>query len=64
MFDFNGMTQAQITQCADQLKTMGHGFSSMEETANRIVAYIYGSLREDFRSLPGESWVAHHRRPP
>jgi PAS domain S-box-containing protein len=43
-FDIKNFTIREITKCGMAIRTMGDGSASMEETAGRIVRYLYDRL--------------------
>ena len=43
-YDMMNFTIREITECGRNLRKMGEGASSMEETANRLVRYLYERL--------------------
>ena len=44
MFDLANFTLREMTECSSVLRSLGTGSNSMEETANRIVRYLYDHL--------------------
>ena len=44
MYDFARFTQSEISECGNALRALGSGAGSMEETANKIVRYLYDNL--------------------
>jgi hypothetical protein len=46
MYDLSRFTLREMTECGRALRVMGTGAGSMEEAANRIVRFLYDSLRD------------------
>jgi len=44
MYDLARFTQSEISECGNALRALGSGAASMEETANKIVRYLYDNL--------------------
>jgi len=44
MYDFARFTQSEISECGNALRALGSGAGSMEETATKIVRYLYDNL--------------------
>jgi hypothetical protein len=44
MFDLQSFTLTQMIVLGSALRKLGNGAGSMEETANRIVRYLYDQL--------------------
>jgi hypothetical protein len=48
-FDFSRFALPDMTRCGIDLRRMGAGSTSMEETASRVVRYLYEGLRDPSR---------------
>ena len=46
MSDLLNFSLREMTECSSVLRSLGAGAASMEETANRIVRYLYDHLRD------------------
>ena len=46
MYDLARIGQSDITECGNALKGLGSGAVSMEETANKIVRYLYDNMTD------------------
>src|SRR5687768_14391034 len=53
MFELTDFSLKEMTECAAALRRFGDASSSMEETAQRIVTYLYDNLR--FRETDSRS---------
>lgn len=52
LYDFSRFGLAEMTRCGIDLRRSGGGASSMEETADRIVRYLYEGLRDPALEQP------------
>ena len=52
LYDFSRFGLAEMTRCGIDLRRSGSGSSSMEETASRIVRYLYEGLRDPALEQP------------
>ena len=52
LYDFSRFGLAEMTRCGIDLRRSGGGASSMEETADRIVRYLYQGLRDPALEQP------------
>ncbi|MCH8350904.1 MAG: hypothetical protein J4O03_12945 [Chloroflexi bacterium] len=46
MYDLARISQSEMAECGNALKGLGSGAGSMEETANKIVRYLYDNMTD------------------
>ena len=64
MYDFAKFTEAELKECGNSLQSLGSGASSMEDTANRIVKYLYDNITDSDTGQRANALVRFYKTHP
>ena len=64
MYDFIKFTEDELRECGTTLQTLGSEASSMEDSANKIVTYLYDNITDSATGQRSCAWYGSTRPTP